>query len=104
MIGNFERIEIEFYNRETQEKEEFTAFTQQDMNIINDKYSEEKYSTTDWKMNKTKIVKCSCGKELPCDNFTNTCSCGNDYNFNGSMLAPRSQWGEETGEHWTDCY
>lgn len=40
-----------------------------------------------------------CGQEFYLDCFTNTCSeCGADYNSSGQMLAPRSQWGEETGE------
>lgn len=48
------------------------------------------------------VVEC-CGQELDCYNFTNTCyECGADYNFNGTRLAPRYQWGEETGEHWTE--
>lgn len=49
-------------------------------------------------------IRC-CGVELVCDAFTNTCDhCGADYNFAGQLLAPRSQWGEETGESWMDCY
>lgn len=55
-------------------------------------------------MREVKIVKCSCGEEVECRNFTNTCECGKDYNFAGQLLAPREQWGWETGEHWTDCY
>lgn len=48
---------------------------------------------------------CSCGCEVPLGNFTNTCdNCGADYNFNGDRLAPREQWGEETGETWMECY
>jgi len=44
------------------------------------------------------VVKC-CGHEIRCVAFTNTCSvCGADYNMSGQRLAPRSQWGEETGE------
>lgn len=52
------------------------------------------------------VIRCECGVEdVICDSFTNTCEhCGADYNFNGDMLAPRSQWGEETGERWEDCY
>lgn len=43
-------------------------------------------------------VKC-CGEWLRCDGFTNTCHvCETDYNGSGQQLAPRSQWGEETGE------
>lgn len=51
-----------------------------------------------------KVVEC-CGNKITCANFTQTCpTCGADYNFAGQRLAPRSQWGEETGEHWTECY
>lgn len=50
------------------------------------------------------LIKCDCGEKLECSGFTTTCNCGRDYNWNGTELAPRSQWGEETGEHWTDCY
>ena len=49
-------------------------------------------------MRKPKVIMC-CGEELVCDGFTNTCPhCGSDYNWNGSLLAPRECWGEETGE------
>lgn len=42
---------------------------------------------------------CVCGEEVVLDHFTNTCSgCNRDYNSAGQELAPRSQWGEETGE------
>ena len=53
------------------------------------------------------LIRCDCGAPEPitCDDFTNTCEhCGADYNSNGDRLAPRSQWGEETGEHWSECY
>lgn len=50
------------------------------------------------------VVQCDCGEVVECHNFTNTCSCGADYNFNGERLADRSQWGSETGEDWWDCY
>jgi hypothetical protein len=47
----------------------------------------------------SKTIKCECGREIVCSAFTNTCSeCGRDYNWAGQRLAPRSQWGEETGE------
>lgn len=49
------------------------------------------------------VVKCSrCGEEVYCRGFTNTCDCGADYNHAGQLLAPRSQWGEETGESVAD--
>lgn len=44
------------------------------------------------------MLRCACGDEVPLDGFTNPCLCGRDYNFAGQLLAPRSQWGEETGE------
>lgn len=47
-------------------------------------------------------VKCECGREVECDAFTNTCQCGADYGHSGYRLAPRSQWGEETGESASD--
>lgn len=50
------------------------------------------------------VAECDCGEEIECLNFTNTCECGRDYNFTGSLLADRSQWGQETGEHWSECY
>lgn len=45
----------------------------------------------------TVVVECMCGKEVECRNFTNTCECGQDFNFSGQEIASRSQWGEETG-------
>ena len=49
-----------------------------------------------------RVILC-CGHELLCMGFTNTCgSCGADYNMSGQELAPRSQWGEETGESVAD--
>ena len=48
-------------------------------------------------------LKC-CNKWLSLGNFTNTCEvCSADYNGSGQLLAPRSQWGEETGENWSAC-
>jgi hypothetical protein len=45
-----------------------------------------------------RIGKCTCGRLVPFNHCTNTCDCGRDYNSSGQELAPRSQWGEETGE------
>jgi len=46
------------------------------------------------------IITCACGNLLHLDDsFANECdSCQLEYNMQGQMLAPRSQWGEETGE------
>lgn len=47
-------------------------------------------------------VRC-CGSWMKCHGFTNTCDeCGRDYNHAGQLLAPREQWGEETGETAAD--
>jgi hypothetical protein len=49
------------------------------------------------------VVRCGCGREVQCWNFTNTCQCGRDFNFAGQALCPREFWGEETGEHPSEC-
>jgi hypothetical protein len=43
-----------------------------------------------------------CGSDVVLGGFTNTCECGADYNGSGQLLAPRGQWGEETGESLSD--
>ena len=43
-----------------------------------------------------------CSREVVLGGFTNTCDCGADYNGSGQLLAPREQWGEETGESVAD--
>lgn len=48
------------------------------------------------------VYQCACGKEVLCATPTNTCECGADYNMSGQRLAPREQWGEETGESASD--
>jgi len=49
------------------------------------------------------IGECACGEKIVLGSFTNTCErCGRDYNWSGQELAPRCQWGEETGETATD--
>lgn len=59
----------------------------------------------EWEYLTPRIGKCPCGEEIYLDRFTNTCDgCGADYNSAGQRLAPREQWGWETGEHWTECY
>lgn len=51
----------------------------------------------------TKRIRCACGRWLELDDpMTNTCACGADYNGSGQRLAPREQWGEETGETAAD--
>ncbi len=45
---------------------------------------------------------CVCGTEFQIhDWFATSCpSCGREYNGAGQLLAPRSQWGKETGERF----
>lgn len=50
------------------------------------------------------IGNCPCGNAIVLDGFTNSCSCGRDFNMSGQELAPREQWGEETGESLSDIY
>ena len=50
------------------------------------------------------VVRCECGAEVPCtDSFANPCNrCQREYMSGGQLLAPREQWGEETGESIAD--
>lgn len=45
---------------------------------------------------------CPCGRQVELGHFTCPCECGRDYNWAGQLLAPREQWGEETGESLSD--
>lgn len=47
-------------------------------------------------------IRCRCGSEVELHGFTNTCVCGADFNMSGQELAPREQWGDETGESLAD--
>lgn len=48
------------------------------------------------------VMRCDCGRKLSLHNlFATACDCGREYGGNGYLLAPRSQWGEETGEQGT---
>jgi hypothetical protein len=50
------------------------------------------------------VGRCPCGCEVELFRNTNTCDgCGRDFNMSGQELAPREQWGEETGEAWYEC-
>lgn len=51
---------------------------------------------------RTVEVRCDCDRMVICQGFTNPCYCGADYDSNGNRLAPREQWGEETGETYAD--
>lgn len=58
--------------------------------------------TFDVKHVQERVGRCHCGRKITLSRFTNTCACGRDYCMSGGELAPREQWGEETGEHHTD--
>lgn len=50
------------------------------------------------------VVECdACENTVHCiDGWANSCSkCGTEFNGSGQTLAPRAQWGEETGECFT---
>jgi hypothetical protein len=41
------------------------------------------------------VLCCNCGEQVTCSDFTNTCECGQEYNFAGQALKQRDQWEEE---------
>lgn len=47
-------------------------------------------------------IRCDCGLRVLCSRDVNPCECARDYNMSGQVMAPRNQWGEETGEHPAD--
>ena len=49
---------------------------------------------------RTRIKNCHCGATVHLySSWANECEqCGTEYNGAGQRLAPRAQWGEETGE------
>lgn len=61
----------------------------------------QKHNTSYWE---DTVAKCICGEEIQLSRrFTSTCDeCDRDYNSSGQLLADRSQWGEETGESYSD--
>lgn len=47
------------------------------------------------------LGRCECGREVELyDYWANACECGREYNISGQLLAPREDWGEETGERF----
>lgn len=50
------------------------------------------------------LMVCDCGEELDMirPGADIHCDCGRSYNSAGQLLAPREQWGEETGETASD--
>lgn len=57
----------------------------------------------DWRTRIPALFECpNCGRCFELLAFTNTCQCGKDYNQGGQGLAPRDQWGEDTGESLAD--
>jgi len=48
-------------------------------------------------------IRCDCRRAVSLDDaVVNSCPCGREYNGFGQLLAPREQWGEETGETAAD--
>lgn len=48
------------------------------------------------------VCRCECGKPVTLHSgWSNECDCGLEFNGSGQLLAPRSQWGHETGEEGT---
>ena len=68
------------------------------MKIIKD----EEYEGADGRIHVDRWGLCDCGREVELGHFTCPCDCGRDYNWAGQLLAPRSQWGYETGESLSD--
>ena len=57
----------------------------------------------DWsgRTRRFRTIRCDCGTHLTLYSWWATeCDCGTEYNGAGQTLAPRSQWGEETGERF----
>lgn len=50
------------------------------------------------------VIECEqCSAEVVLDHtMINICDCGAEYNMSGQLLAPHDQWGEETGETYSD--
>lgn len=104
MVGNFQCMKVELWNQMTNEQKHFRVTSYQELDQMYDEFHKLLSEDDFWKMLKSPYLKCVCGKMVECSSFTNTCHCGRDYNSSGTELAPRDQWGCETGEHWTDCY
>lgn len=51
------------------------------------------------------VMRCDCGQSLSLhSSWANRCSdCGREYNGSAQLLAPREQWGSETGETFEDA-
>lgn len=104
MLGNFQYMKIELWNQMTDDQKKFHVTSYEELDKVYKQYNKLLSDNEFWKLLKSPFVKCNCGRMVDCSNFTNTCPCGRDFNFSGTELAPRDQWGEETGEHWTECY
>ena len=88
------------YGKVDQDKLSDAAKSNYDDCIVNSDGSVEE-SVQSW--TEPAIGLCKCGGKVELKDFTNSCeSCGKDYNSSGQQLAPREQWGEETGEHPAD--
>ena len=61
---------------------------------------EEVRDPEDYSLLSPKVIECRCGCHIELwSSWANEClNCEAEYNGSGQLLAPRSQWGEETGE------
>ena len=57
-----------------------------------------------WTDREPAVGRCVCGGEVDLDRFTCECDCGRLYNSSGQELSDPSGWGEETGEHPSECW
>jgi hypothetical protein len=60
------------------------------------------YTSENGRVWRTRVMRCTCGSEVYCSSsWANSCEgCDREYNGSGQELAPRSHWGEETGENF----
>ena len=66
----------------------------------NVEYDDELWQEAQKPLRNHKVIRCQCGKQVELlSGWANECEkCEREYNGSGQLLAPRSQWGEETGE------
>lgn len=73
-----------------------------DMIDGNVEYDQEMWELAHRPVRQPMTITCVCGRKLTLhSSWANECDgCGTEYNGGGQRLAPRSQWGEETGERF----
>lgn len=94
MIGKYHRVIVTFSRWNDQlgkmEHVDKVARTDEELRTI---LGDVRY--IGWNFSTIGFIKCpSCGREVACHRFTNTCDCGREFNLYGEELALR--WEEET--------